>query len=385
MKIGITGGAGFIGRHLIRELSGRFGESKIRVLDTLDDQIHEGDSLLSFRREFPNVELRRGSVVEMPDCEWLVDQADIVFHLAAETGTGQSMYEISKYTETNVLGTAQLLQAILNRGSPLESFILASSRSIYGEGMYGQCGSCGHTKESAHQRYEKHLRKKIFSVRCDICSAVLPLIPTKEDCIADPRSYYALTKLNQEQQLRICADRVSKSSIIFRFQNVYGPGQSLKNPYTGILAIFSGLAKTGAPINVFEDGLESRDFIWVGDIVRVLVDSMLLKGDSEVVSLNLGTGISVPVIEVANKVNRFYGEKSQIKVSGDFRLGDIRHNMACMEAARKFGISNDNFVGFEKGLSEFLGLSNHADDGMRVRLDASFAEMKSFGLLISGD
>ena len=385
VRVAITGGAGFIGRHLIRELCGRIHNLEIRVLDTFDEQVHDRDSLVDFALEFPNLEFRKGSIVDESQCEWLVSNADVVFHLAAETGTGQSMYEMSKYTETNVLGTARLLEAIVNRGSPLESFVLASSRSIYGEGTYGQCFGCGHVERSPHQRSERDLRRGIFYVRCNHCGEALPLLPTGEDCTPDPRSYYALTKLTQEQQLTINGDRVSKSNKIFRFQNVYGPGQSLKNPYTGILAIFSGLASAGSAINVFEDGLESRDFVWVGDVARVLVDSMTLDAGAETITLNLGTGTPVNVLEVATAINKFYGEKSQVKISGDFRIGDIRHNMSCTNALNAFGIETEKFLDFHNGLYEFLRSSNHEGDAMEKRFEVSMAEMRSHGLLISGE
>lgn len=384
MKVGITGGAGFIGRHLIRELCRQIDGVEIRVLDSFDQQVHDRDSLVNFALEFPQIEFRRGSVAEKSQCEWLVSDADVIFHLAAETGTGQSMYEMSKYTETNILGTANLLEAILRRGVPLENFVLASSRSIYGEGTYGQCPGCGHIEHSAHRRSEENLRKGIFDVLCKLCGEALPHLPTREDCIADPRSYYALTKLSQEHQIAICGQRVSKSNTIFRFQNVYGPGQSLKNPYTGILAIFSALASAGSPINVFEDGLESRDFVWVGDVARVLVDSMSFDACAETVTLNLGTGMPISVLEVATSINRFYDDKSEIRVSGDFRIGDIRHNMSCTSALRAFGINTDAFLDFHTGLNEFLRSSHHENDTMNKSFEVSMEEMRSYGLLISG-
>ena len=386
MRVSISGGAGFIGRHFIRALKQCCPGSTIKVLDCFSEQVHEPTSKRDFTAEFPHVQLRIGSVCDVADATWLVRDCDILVHLASETGTGQSMYDLGQYTLTNVAGTATLIEVLLKLNCKLDKLILTSSRSVYGEGAYGGCGTenCEVSREPVLRRTE-NLSAGKFNPICGSCDRNLVAKATAEDNVLAPASYYALTKKIQEDQFKLFKNQICSSLTIFRLQNVYGPGQCLTNPYTGILAIFSALAKQGQTINVFEDGEETRDFVHVRDVARCITAAVLDTSSSQFDNIiNVGSGIPTTVLSIAEKINQYYGGRSRIKVSGDFRLGDIRHNFASKRRLQEAGIDTASFTDFDTGLLEFLTSIVSAPDDMENKLSASLSELSAAGMFLRG-
>lgn len=344
----ITGGAGFIGSNIALKLvsQGR----NVTVLDNLTKQIHgenpENSQLYCTIKD--KVHFIRGSVTDRNIFEKALEGQDVVIHLAAETGTGQSMYEIEKYCSTNIGGTALLLDILANKKTSVKKVIVAESRAIYGEGKY-ECEVCGVVYPFA--RTEKDMLEGDFRVKCPKCNKPVKLVATDENSKLHPTSVYGITKQMQGQLVHCVCQAIGIASVSFRYQNVYGPGQSLKNPYTGILSIFSNSLRQDNDINIFEDGTESRDFVYIEDVA----DATILALDNDKCSglaFNVGTGTSIDVVTVANKLKEFYKSSSQIKVSGNFRLGDIRHNFANITLAKNI-LGYEPKYDFEKGLSKF--------------------------------
>lgn len=348
-KVLITGGLGFIGLELARALVRR--GMTIRLMDNLSPQIHgvlpqpELGSLLGDGR----VEVVRGDVCQRRDWVSALEGIASVVHLAAETGTGQSMYRIGDYTRTNVLGTALLLDVLANESHRVKKLVLASSRSVYGEGAY-RCAGCGLVYPAI--RSLESLAANRWEPICPGCCGIIVPVATPETARTSPASIYAATKLAQEDLVRVAGSSLGIPFLIFRFQNVYGEGQSLNNPYTGILSIFSNRMRQGKEIFLFEDGLESRDFVHVLDIVAGLALGLSTdRGDG--LTMNLGSGIAVTVTTIARTLKRQFAESpSELVVSGQYRLGDIRHNYADISVVSKaLGFSPN--VPLEEGIARF--------------------------------
>ncbi len=347
-KILITGGLGFIGVALARRLHGF--DRQIRIMDNLSPQIHgplpcvDGQALAAMGSE-----VLRGDVRSRRDWIEALDGVSTVVHLAAETGTGQSMYRIADYTDINVSGTAQLLDVLANEPHSVHKVILASSRSVYGEGAY-HCRHCGVVYPPS--RSAQALAAGIWEPRCPVCSAVIESIATPEDARPAPASIYAATKLAQEDLVRIAGTSLGIPFVVLRLQNVYGEGQSLKNPYTGILSIFSNRIRQGKPIHLFEDGEESRDFVHVSDVVEaVSLATLRSGGDGQI--LNVGYGRPVTVAQVAAALKREFGDREPAEVSGEYRLGDIRHCYADLKAI-EVALGFQPAVSFDEGIARFV-------------------------------
>ena len=270
----ITGGAGFIGSSMALKLiaQGRI----VTVLDNLTQQIHgkNPDESQLYCSIKDKVRFIKGSVTDRNVFESALEGQDAVIHLAAETGTGQSMYEIEKYCSTNIGGTALLLDILANKKTSVKKVIVAESRAIYGEGKY-KCDSCGIVYPVA--RTEKDMISGDFRVKCPECNKSVNLVATDENSKLHPTSVYGITKQVQGQLVHCVCQALGISSVSFRYQNVYGPGQSLKNPYTGILSIFSNSLRQNHDINIFEDGTESRDFVYIDDVA----DATILAIDND--------------------------------------------------------------------------------------------------------
>lgn len=374
----ITGGAGFIGSNLSLQLLQK--GYRITVLDCLHPQIHgenpEQTSPL-YQSIRDKVHFIKGDVTNKSDWEKALENQHIIVHLAAETGTGQSMYEIERYTKVNVSGTAILLDYLTNTQHTIEKVIVASSRAVYGEGKY--------FSEKLQQyfypkdRKEEDLENGIFELRNPSDeSEFLKVVATDEESRIQPKSIYGLTKYHQEQALMICCESLNIPCVAFRYQNVYGPGQSLTNPYTGILSIFSTRIKQQKSINIFEDGEESRDFVFIDDVVNATILG-IEKPEADFQVFNVGTGVATNVITVAESLIKNYGIQIPLEISGQYRKGDIRHNFADISLIKeKLGFVPG--VDFETGLNLFCNWVNQQSPA-EDRYEQSLSELKSKGLM----
>lgn len=321
----ITGGAGFIGSRLALKLVSK--GYKVTIVDNLLEQVHGANPTVdsaTYSLVKDKVNFIHGSVVSRRIMEEAIAGQEAIIHLAAETGTGQSMYEIDRYTNVNIGGTSLLLDLLVNNKHSVKKIVVASSRAIYGEGKY-QSEELG-TVYPTHRNEEDLLAGK-FEVTYPGTSLPLKLMPTDEGARIHPSSLYGITKQVQEQLIMTVSPTIGIAPVAFRYQNVYGPGQSLKNPYTGILSIFSNLIRRGKEINIFEDGLESRDFVYIDDVVNAtLLGLENNRANGEV--FNVGTGIATDVLTIARYLMKLYDLEVPLNISGNFRIGDIRHNYA---------------------------------------------------------
>lgn len=378
MRILITGGAGFIGSRTAQQLV-REGHS-VTLLDNLSPQIHGSDAQQSpiYRDAAAAAEIVAGDVRDRELMFRMVPTFDAILHLAAETGTGQSMYDIVQYNDVNIMGTANLLEAIVRDPGTVRRLVIASSRSVFGEGSY----ACDvHGRVHPGDRDVALLEQGRFDPVCPHCCAPIRAVATREDAPTTPASVYAVTKLAQEQLMLATGNARGIPTLSLRYQNVYGPGQSLNNPYTGILSIFSREMLAGRGIEIFEDGLESRDFVHVEDVARANV--LALTADLSGVHIaNIGTGVATGVLDLANALAEHLGYDGNIAISGRFRAGDIRHNFADVtRAGRLLGWSPD--IGFETGLAGFADWvrAELTDAGSDSAYGASLKELEARGLM----
>lgn len=332
-KILITGGAGFIGARLALRLL-REGCS-VRILDSLSPQIH-GDVPLDLHwLSTSGVEFFRGSVTSRADWQRVLEGVEQVVHFAAETGTGQSMYEVERYCSTNLTGTALLIEAVGGMATrTVRRIVLASSRAIYGEGAY-VCTSCNNGERiNPMARTAEQLLAHRWQPRCSHCGGELTAVPTAENDPVRPASIYAATKYGQEDLVRIGAQSMGIDYVLYRFQNVYGEGQSLKNPYTGILSIFSTRIRRDLELPIFEDGLETRDFVHVDDVVEAV--KLGIEASEPVNDVfNVGSGVATSVYSLAEALTAAFSRTPRVVVTSQFRVGDIRHNCADMRRIKE--------------------------------------------------
>ncbi len=321
-KILITGGAGFIGRHLTQLLQAK--SHQIVWLDNLDPQIHGDDRDPQQIVPHPDIKLIVGNVCDRSAWLQAIDGVDAIVHFAAQTGTGQSMYQIARYTDENIGGTGLMWDVLANEQHQVKKVLVASSRSIYGEGTYRCTANCGNVVPIPRSKAQLELHQ--WSPICPKCSAAVAAIATPEESIPQPASLYACTKLTQEQMSLTMGKALNIPTVALRFQNVFGPGQSLRNPYTGIISIFSNQMRQNLPINIYEDGEETRDFVYVEDVADICFRT--LTSNAENLVLNVGSGVPTKVIDLADRLKNLWNSDSNIGVTGDFRVGDIRHNWA---------------------------------------------------------
>lgn len=376
MNILITGGAGFIGQHTAEMLIKK--KHKVFLIDNLSEQIHGIRSKVDITKFFGKLyegDIRDKNILDRVFRE---NKIDVIYHFAAETGTGQSMYSITDYSDVNIQGTAILLNYLSDNNlvKTIKKFIVASSRAIYGEGEY-ECHTHGKVYPSA--RAENDLIAGVFENKCPICNSNIKLLNTTEQTPFNPLSIYGLTKQVQEQMVLMFCSNSNIQAYALRYQNVYGPGQSLLNPYTGILAVFSNLARNGHEINVFEDGFESRDFVYIDDVVNANI--LCLEDDSYFSgAVNIGTGISTPVINVAKTINEFFGNNSNVVISGLYRVGDIRHNKADINKASE-KLNFKPLVEFETGINSFLNWAQMQELPRDYGFKKSLSELSAKGLI----
>ncbi len=348
-KVLITGGAGFIGGNLARALAARGHD--VTVLDNLSEQIHGATPETSplYRNAAEVAKVIVGTVEDRATLETALADQEVVVHFAAETGTGQSMYQVDHYTKVNIGATALLFDVLGHMPHSVRRFVVASSRSIYGEGTYRRAdGSVLHPPHRAKADMEAGL----FDPLDLQTRAPLTMIPTDEDARIHPSSVYGITKQVQEQLTMTVAPLLGIEPVALRYQNVYGPGQSLSNPYTGILSIFANLIMKGEGINIFEDGLESRDFVFIDDVVDATVRSIEMKEAAGGV-FNVGSGVATTVNTVVDELQACFGSSVPVTVSGNFRLGDIRHNVADLTRIRA-RLGFEPKVTFAEGIRRFV-------------------------------
>jgi dTDP-L-rhamnose 4-epimerase len=374
-RILITGGAGFIGSRLALQLLAR--GQQITVLDNLSPQVHTQAPEESplYRSIAGKVSFIRGDVTDRATLLGALHEQQAVVHFAAETGTGQSMYEIERYCRVNVGGTALLLDLLANTSHAVRRVVVASSRAIYGEGKYQTAAGAAVYPQP---RSAADLSRGDFEVKHAGRSEPLSLAATDEDSLLHPSSVYGVTKHAQEQLVMSVCPGLKIEPVALRYQNVYGPGQSLSNPYTGILSIFSNLIMSRKPINVFEDGQESRDFVYVDDAVAATMLALESPRAANEV-FNVGAGHCVSVLSVARTLMKHLGIAVPVEVSGNYRIGDIRHNYACLKkitALLGFSPRYD----FDAGVALFCAWAGAAGSASSA-YEASLAQLRAKGLL----
>lgn len=344
-RVLVTGGAGFIGSWLIRTLAET--GAVVRVLDNLSAQVHGQIPGLDYSTlGDAAVEFMRGDIRDAAQLDEAMADCDAVVHLAAETGTAQSMYQIARYYDVNVQATAALFELAAVRHRDIKKIILASSRSVYGEGAYE---IDGRITVPAPRSYRQLAAGHWDPVHRD--GRRLQLVATPEFVRLQPASIYAATKVAIEQLGAVFSEAYGTNVVALRFQNVYGDRQSLRNPYTGILSIFANRMRQNLPISIFEDGKESRDFVHVSDVVHAICRAL----DAPVEgfhAVNIGSGQPTSVLEVAERLRTLLKSDSEIRVSGEFRSGDIRHCYAELSRAREL-LGFVPATTFDEGLRQF--------------------------------
>ena len=377
----ITGGAGFIGTHLTRALSGKV--DKIVLLDNLLPQVHKG------RSEFPQAlrsqaECIVGDVRDLAVWHRLAAEhpdIDTIVHLAAMTGTGQSMYALSEYDSVNSNGTATLLEALLDRRDPSQCLanvshvVLASSRAIYGEGAYHRPGTPDDALLYPSPRTRARLERQEWGFYAPD-GEELVAVPTPEDAPPQPNSFYGITKLVQEQYINTMLDAAGIGHTVLRFQNVFGDGQSLKNPYTGVIGVFYSNIVSGRSLEIYEDGKVTRDFVYVSDVVEAVVRSLTRRAGG---TYNIGTGQFTLLSDVARWLCEALEREAPMEYRGTYRVGDIRNNAADLRRAA-VELGYQPHVSVREGLKRYVEWAQHETPMDAAAIAAAAAELRAAGL-----
>jgi len=376
VKILITGGAGFIGSNLSRRLLNERYE--VTILDNFNPQVH-GDNKSLPSDLAGHVSFILGDIRDKVAFSQALDGQEVIVHLAAETGTGQSMYEVEHYEDVNMKGTAILMDYLVNnQKSKVKKIIIASSRAVYGEGKY-YCPT--HEVVYPFIRGRDDIKGGNFEPLCPICDSHCKFLPSDEESKLAPTSFYGLTKMMQEKMVLLFAKTLNISAFALRYQNVYGPGQSLRNPYTGILSIFANQAKINKPIYIFEDGEESRDFVYIDDAIEA-TSRCISPEHTGIEVLNVGSGEGTSVKKVAQEIINFFNSNSEILITKELRLGDVRHNVADLTKIRRL-LGYEPKWKFIDGIREFL-LWAKPQEETTSKYEQSLEEMRSKKLIVTG-
>ena len=366
MKILVTGGAGFIGSHLVDAL---VEKHEVTIYDNFEPQVHTSEPNYLNK----DAKLIRADVRDRDNLKNAIFDADIIYHLAAMVGVGQSMYQIERYVDSNTFATAKLLDILANEEHNVKKLIVASSMSIYGEGAY-ICPDCGEVYPML--RSIDQLKNKQWEMICPNCGNNTKPIPTKENKTLQPTSIYAISKKDQEEMSLAVGRSYGIPTVALRYFNTYGPRQALSNPYTGVCAIFSSTIKNNNSPIIFEDGLQTRDFTSVHDIVKAnLLVMEKSKANYEV--FNVGTGNPTSILDIATNLTDLYGKNLAPNIVNKYRSGDIRHCYADITKIRQLGFKPS--VSFKDGLQELVewGETQNAEDGS----DGAYEELKKKGLV----
>ena len=363
----VTGGAGFIGSHLVDALLER-GE-RVRVLDNLDPLAHPDGGVPDHLS--PEAELVRGDLADAEAVRRALEGVDRVFHLGGAVGNGESMMNVRRAVDANSAGTATLLEAVLARRDRVRRVVLASSMVVYGEGTY-RCAEHGELQPGP--RSSERLRRREWDPRCPTCAGALEHVPAREDHPLRPVSVYAITKRDQEELALVLGAAYGLEATVLRYLNVYGPRQALGNPYTGVAAIFAARVLGGRRPIVFEDGRQVRDLVHVSDVVRATLSAMESPAGAGA-AINVATGRRVEVLELARSLARELGcEDLEPELPGEFRAGDIRHCLADTTRARRL-LGFEARVGLDDGLPELAEWV--ARQTVHERGDEALAELRA--------
>jgi dTDP-L-rhamnose 4-epimerase len=344
MKILVTGGAGFIGSHLVDALLAKGHE--VRIFDNVEEQVHHGQipQYITEKAEFI-----RGDITKKDDIKKAIEGVEAVYHQAAAVGVGQSMYQIEKYVNVNTLGTAKLLDILVNTEHSVKKLIVASSMSIYGEGKY-KCADCGFVYPGL--RPESQLKNKEWEVKCPACGKLLKSVPTDEEKPLKSTSIYAISKKDQEEMSLVVGRAYDLPTVALRYFNVYGSRQSLSNPYTGVCALFSSRIKNKNPPIIYEDGKQTRDFVHVSDIVQANLLA-LEKSSANYNVYNVGSGDPTSILKIAEVLIELYGSNLTPEVTQRYRKGDIRHCYADISKIKK-DLGYERKVNFKEGMKRLV-------------------------------
>jgi dTDP-L-rhamnose 4-epimerase len=369
----VTGGAGYIGSHLVDALVAR--EYRVTVLDNLEPQVHRSGTWPSYA----NADARyvRGDVRDRAVFEPLVLASDAVVHFGAAVSIGQSMYQVDRYVDVNTRGTALLLDILVNAKHHVQKVLVASSIGVYGEGAYF-CRLHGLVAPTI--RPESQLAARDWEQRCPVCHEHLASLPTPEDKALYRDNIYSMTKYHQEEMVLLIGKTYGIPSVAPRFFNVYGPRQSLSNPYAGVAAIWlSRLLNDRQPM-VFEDGGQLRDFVSIHDVVDCLV-LMLETPGADFLPVNVGSGETVTILEIATTLNRILGKSIEPQITQTGRKFDIRHNTADITRARST-LGYVPRVSLADGMSELVEWAKTTPDVANDFFDQALDELQQKGLLV---
>lgn len=369
----ITGGAGFIGSHLVDRLIEE--KHNVTVLDILEEQVHGKSNKLP---KYLNEKARfvKTSVTNYNDLKDLVKECEVIFHLGAVVGVGQSMYQIRKYIDNNILGTANLLDILVNCDHSIEKLIIISSNTVYGEGK-AKCDQCGVVYPSL--RSENQLINKEWEVKCPHCGLEVKTLFTDENTPFNSSSIYALSKQSQEQMGLLIGKTYGINTTVLRFFLVYGPRQALSNPYTGVCSIFSTRLLNEKPAIIFEDGLQSRDFVHVNDVCQALIlalENNAVNGEI----FNVGTGTPITIKEVAEIITEKINPKLKPVFNQQYRIGDIRHCVADISKIKnKLGYKPS--INFKEGINDLITWIKSQKYEVKDTTQNALDELKEKGLL----
>jgi dTDP-L-rhamnose 4-epimerase len=369
----VTGGAGYIGSHLVDALVKR--DYRVTVLDNLEPQVHRSGTWPSYANA--KAEYVEGDVRDRSVFEPLVLRSQAVVHFGAAVSVGQSMYQVDRYVDVNTRGTALLLDILVNSKHNVEKVIVASSIGVYGEGAY-ECATHGTVAPTI--RSEQQLAMRDWEQRCPYCSTHVRSIPTPEDKTLYRDNIYSMTKYHQEEMVLLIGKTYGIPSVAPRFFNVYGPRQSLSNPYAGVAAIWLSRLLNGKQPIVFEDGGQLRDFVSIHDVVECLV-LMLEKPGADYLPVNVGSGETITILEIAKLLGRLLGSSIDPQITQTGRKFDIRHNTADISRAQQ-ALGFAPTISLEDGFSELIEWAKTTPDVAVDFFDKALQELQEKGLLV---
>ena len=369
-RVLVTGGAGFIGSHLVDALVQKGHE--VTIFDMLEPQVHPDGCL----PDYVNTEARfvRADMRDYDAVKKEAVRADIIFHQAAAVGMGQSMYQIKKYVDMNTGGTANLLDVLANHKHNVRKVVVAASMSSYGEGKY-RCDKCGMQKPA--MRAAETTGPGSWDPTCPQCGGSLAAVPTDELTACHGEAVYALTKTHQEDLVLSIGKMYDIPSVALRYFNAYGPRQSLNNPYTGVCAIFMSRIKNDRAPVIYEDGNQTRDFVSVHDVVQANILAME-KDEANGEVFNVGSGTPLTIADVAITLAQLYGKDIKPEITMKFRKGDVRHCYADIsKICDKLGY--EPAISIDEGMRELIEWSQDVEsvDGF----DSAEAELREKGIV----